>query len=220
MRLKRQSRRAKVARMAKRTGSAAAERPRAIGTLLVIACGATALALLRDARRRNMARDRALAAGRRGMRAADRGARFVGGSVKGAARKTTAPVRHADRDYDDVTLTHKVESEILGPPGAPKGAVSVNASYGVVELRGQVERQEDVKALGDAAAKVAGVKDVHNLLHTPGSPPKHSPISTPEEVRARAEHAPPRSRFARKRATSRPAEEPMVQRAAERSDRS
>jgi osmotically-inducible protein OsmY len=108
-------------------------------------------------------------------------------SAKGAAHEATAPVRHSGREYDDVTLARKVESEVLGGEDAPKGQVVVNARDGVVELRGEVKRPEDVTALGAAAAKVAGVKDVHNLLHTPGSEPKTSPVSDAAEVRERAE---------------------------------
>ena len=70
---------------------------------------------------------------------------------------------------------------------AQKGSVVVNARDGVVELRGEVERPEDVTALGAATEKVAGVKGVNNLLHTPGSEPKPSPVSDPAEVRERAE---------------------------------
>jgi hypothetical protein len=109
--------------------------------------------------------------------------------AKGALKEATASVRHSGREYDDVTLARKVESEVLGSEDAPKGSVVVNASDGVVELRGEVKRPEDVRGLGDAAAKVAGVKSVNNLLHTPGSEPKTSPPSDPEEVRERAEHS-------------------------------
>jgi osmotically-inducible protein OsmY len=110
-------------------------------------------------------------------------------AVKGAAAKATAPIREKTRDYDDTTLARKVESEIFGPEGAdfPKGAISVNAQHGTVELRGQVEREDQIEAIGKAAGKVAGVKDVHNLLHTPGTEPKHAPVSEPDEVRARAD---------------------------------
>jgi hypothetical protein len=108
--------------------------------------------------------------------------------AKGALKEATASVRHSGREYDDVTLARKVESEVLGSEDAPKGSVVVNASDGVVELRGEVKRPEDVRGLGDAAAKVAGVKSVNNLLHTPGSEPKTSPPSDPAEVRERAEH--------------------------------
>lgn len=109
--------------------------------------------------------------------------------AKGAAYEATAPVRQPEREYDDVTLARKVESEVLGGEDAPKGSVVVNARDGVVELRGEVKRPEDVKGLGAAAAKVAGVKDVNNLLHTPGSEPKTSPVSDPDEVRERAERS-------------------------------
>jgi osmotically-inducible protein OsmY len=107
--------------------------------------------------------------------------------TKGAAQEATAQVRHSGREYDDVTLARKVESEVLGGDDAPKGSVVVNARDGVVELRGEVESPEDVKALGAAAEKVAGVNGVNNLLHTPGSEPETSPISDPDEVRERAE---------------------------------
>ena len=107
--------------------------------------------------------------------------------TKGAVHEATAPVRHSGREYDDVTLARKVESEVLGGNAAVKGSVVVNARDGVVELRGEVERPEDVEALGAAAEKVAGVRDVNNLLHTPGSEPETSPVSDPDEVRERAE---------------------------------
>jgi osmotically-inducible protein OsmY len=107
--------------------------------------------------------------------------------AKGAVQEATTPVRHSGREYDDVTLARKVESEVLGDADVPKGDVVVSAQNGVVELRGEVKRPEDLKDLGAAAAKVAGVQGVNNLLHTPGSEPKHSPVSDPADVRDRAE---------------------------------
>jgi osmotically-inducible protein OsmY len=107
--------------------------------------------------------------------------------AKGAVQEATSSVRHAGREYDDVTLARKVESEILRDADVPKGDVVVSAQNGVVELRGQVKRPEDLKDLGAAAANVAGVQGVNNLLHTPGSEPKHSPVSDPADVRERAE---------------------------------
>ena len=107
--------------------------------------------------------------------------------AKGVVQEATSPVRHAGREYDDVTLARKVESEILRDADAPKGAVAVSAQHGVVELRGVVGDAEELEALGKAAAKVTGVQGVNNLLHTPGSEPKHSPVSDPADVRERAE---------------------------------
>ena len=160
-------------------------------TIPLIGAGAAAagVAVLLDKRRRNMARDRAAAVVRRGAELAASKADYAKGLAKGAAHVATEPVRKEDGEYDDVTLARKVESEIFRPEDAPKGDVSVNAQNGVVELRGEVKRPEQVKELGEAAARVEGVTEVHNLLHTPGSPPKHSPPSEPEDVRARAKES-------------------------------
>jgi osmotically-inducible protein OsmY len=155
--------------------------------LVALGAGIAALAglfgLLRNRNRREKARSVASGAagsvGTTAQKAVER--------TKGTAHEVTAPVRHSGREYDDVTLARKVESEVLGGDDAPKGSVVVNARDGVVELRGEVESPEDVRALGAAAEKVAGVKDVSNLLHTPGSEPETSPVSDPNEVRERAE---------------------------------
>ena len=152
--------------------------------------GAAWLGNYLDKRRRHVARDRAAAAGRDAGDALERRAQQVAGAVKGAAHSAAAPLR-GGREYDDVTLARKVETELFRPPDAPKDSVNVNVQHGIVELRGEVKRPEDIEELGDAAAQVEGVKEVRNLLHTAGSPPKHSPPSEPDEVRERAATAKP-----------------------------
>ena len=87
--------------------------------------------------------------------------RKAAGKVKGAASSVTG-----SKDYDDVTLARKVESELFRPADAPKGRVSVNVNDGVVELRGELPDQKQIDELGDNAKKIDGVKDVRNLLHT------------------------------------------------------
>ena len=84
------------------------------------------------------------------------------GKVKGAASSVKR------KDYDDVTLAHKVESELFRPADVPKGAISVNVNDGVVELRGELSDQQQIDELGHNAKKIDGVKDVRNLLHTAG----------------------------------------------------
>ena len=54
--------------------------------------------------------------------------------------------------------------------GAHKGRISINAEDGVVFLRGTLEHQEDIQRLGKAAREIAGVREVENLLHAPGTP--------------------------------------------------
>jgi osmotically-inducible protein OsmY len=87
--------------------------------------------------------------------------RKAAGKVKGAAASVTG-----SKDYDDVTLARKVETELFRPADAPKGAVSVNVNDGVVELRGELPDQQQIDELGESARKIGGVKDVRNLLHT------------------------------------------------------
>jgi osmotically-inducible protein OsmY len=150
------------------------------------AAAAGAIAVFANRRRRHIARDRAAAIARRSAQQVNRQAQYMSGVVGGAAHMATSKVRSQERSYDDTTLARKVESELFRPADAPKGSVNVNVHDGIVELRGEVERSEDLEALAKAAARVDGVRDVHNLLHTPGSPPLHSPPSDPDEVRARA----------------------------------
>jgi osmotically-inducible protein OsmY len=71
---------------------------------------------------------------------------------------------------DDVTLTRKVESEIFRDADAPKDRISVNTEHGVVYLRGEVDRPEQIESLVAGAQKVQGVERVENLLHLPGTP--------------------------------------------------
>ena len=158
------------------------------GTIVFAAGAGTAwLASYLDKRRRSIARDKVAALARDAAATIDRKKQHVAGVVKGVAHETAAGARREEREYDDVTLARKVESEIFRPPDAPKDSVSVNVQHGIVELRGEVKRPEDVEGLAGAAARVEGVEEVRNLLHTPASPPKHSPPSDPEEVRARAD---------------------------------
>jgi osmotically-inducible protein OsmY len=87
--------------------------------------------------------------------------RKVAGRAKGAVQSVGG-----GKDYDDVTLARKVETELFRPADVPKGAISVNVNDGVVELRGELPDQEQIDELGKTARKVSGVKDVRNLLHT------------------------------------------------------
>jgi hypothetical protein len=171
-------------------GARASRPARTRGRALGAGLTGAALAYLFDPqsgrRRRHVLRDRALSVGRRGARRTARRVEYAAGTAIGRGKGAVADIASREREYDDATLARKVESEIFRPADAPKGSVSVNVQYGVVELRGAVEPSEQAERLGAAAAAVDGVKRVENLLHTPGSPPKHSPPSSPAEVRERA----------------------------------
>ena len=73
------------------------------------------------------------------------------------------------RTYDDGTLKAKVESELFRDEHAVKGAININAQEGVVQLRGELPSLDLISALVERTRKIHGVKDVENLLHTPGT---------------------------------------------------
>ena len=110
----------------------------------------------------------AVAIGAAGIAATRGGRALLFGKAKAA---TNAVTPGGTKEYDDVTLARKVESEIFRPEDAPKSSVNVNAENGVVFLRGQVKTPEEIEALETAASKVDGVTAVNNLLHTPGTEP-------------------------------------------------
>jgi hypothetical protein len=120
-------------------------------------------------RRRHGTRDRALSRVRRSERRAARRARRAESHAVGVARRALN-ARHRRREpVDDVTLAHKVESELFRRPDVPKGSISVNAEDGVVFLRGAIDREEDIARLETETRRIAGVRDVENLLHTRGT---------------------------------------------------
>lgn len=101
--------------------------------------------------------------------AQDLGAR-AGGAVAAATSETTIP-------ENDQALKAKVESEVLGASEVPKDRISIDVADGIVALRGEVEDREIMQALDEKVRKVAGVRDVQNLLHLPGEvPPNLSPL--------------------------------------------
>jgi hypothetical protein len=130
-------------------------------------------------RRRHVAFDRLIALVRRGKEESERKARYAAGVAKGAAYEAAGAGDGAE-SLPDPDLANKVRTEIFRGADAPKGDVNVNAENGVVYLRGEVKTPEDVERLAEEARRVSGVRDVVNLLHTPGQP-----APTKETVTAR-----------------------------------
>lgn len=121
-------------------------------------------------RRRATARDRGLATLRR------LGRRAQGAAIRaeGMKAKATHLREEPKGEIDDVTLAHKVETEIFRPADVPKGKIVVNAENGKVVLRGEAETAELLEELVAKARKVQGVREVESLLHLPGEPaPTH-----------------------------------------------
>ncbi len=70
---------------------------------------------------------------------------------------------------DDAVLTDRVKSEIFRDADLSSGQVNVNTEFGKVVLRGEVESEDMVRQLVDAARNVQGVEDVESLLTVAGS---------------------------------------------------
>ena len=121
-------------------------------------------------RRRSTIRDRVLAFFRRTGRQAGRAGQTAKSQAYGMTQKAVHLKERPKEQPDDATLTAKVETELFRDPAVPKGDINVNAENGVVYLRGQVEDESLIEALGKSAKKIQGVRGVENLLHPPGTP--------------------------------------------------
>ena len=147
-------------------------------SLLFAAAGAAAAWFLdpeNGTRRRHVVRDKAFKYVRRGGSEAVRREDYAAGVAKGAVYEAT-PSRgdgEAAERLNDPALARKVETEIFRSADAPKGKVSVNVEDGIVYLRGEVAKQDAIDRLVEQAGRVDGVRDVENLLHTPGTPAPH-----------------------------------------------
>jgi hypothetical protein len=137
-------------------------------------------------RRRQLVRDRTTAAFRRRARRIERQANYRQGKVVGLAHAITHR-GHAAPELDDVSLVRKVESELFRDRTIPKGRISINADSGIVVLRGQLEDSQQIQRIAREVRKVAGVRDVENLLHSPAVPaPASHPHGDPRTARGRA----------------------------------
>ena len=121
-------------------------------------------------RRRSMTRDRVLAFFRRTGHQAGRAGQAAKSQAYGVTQKALHLKDRTKEEPDDATLAHKVETELFRDADVPKGDINVNAENGVVYLRGQVADEGLVETLGKSARKIQGVREVENLLHTPGTP--------------------------------------------------
>jgi osmotically-inducible protein OsmY len=121
-------------------------------------------------RRRALLRDRTSGTVNRTVRTAGRAQRAASAELYGIGQKLTHLREEQEVAPDDATLAQKVMSELFRDRDVPKGNINVNAEHGVVYLRGQVGRPEDIERIESKVRAIAGVGDVENLLHLPGTP--------------------------------------------------
>jgi osmotically-inducible protein OsmY len=140
--------------------------------LLAASLGAAAAFLLdpdRGRARRARLADQAAAWTRRLWRGAQRRSRLLVSRAAGGVKAMRAS-NGVGVPPNDATLKDRVESELLGDPTVPKGAINTNAEQGIVVLRGEVPDDEMRADLERRAAQIRGVWYVENLLHLPGEP--------------------------------------------------
>jgi osmotically-inducible protein OsmY len=78
---------------------------------------------------------------------------------------------------DDATLAQKVRSEVLGREDFRHYGISVDATDGVVHLRGELPTPSRIDELVAAVSHVYGVRRVESYLHLPGAPaPNKQPV--------------------------------------------
>lgn len=107
---------------------------------------------------------------RGGLRIGERVVRSVGSEAWGIVQDARHLGRKPKPEMDDVTLARKVESEIFRGRSTSKATVNVNVVDGVVWLRGEVKRPEQVRRLEQKARSVPEVRGVENLLHLVKTP--------------------------------------------------
>ena len=127
-----------------------------------------ALAYLFDPDNGRKRRKKAIKRTTKALRQTGRKGQAVGAKAQGLKEKATHRSEQEKPQPDDVTLVRKVESEIFRDADVPKGQINVNVEDGVVYLRGELEQPDLIQDLESQARKVQGVRDVENLLHTPG----------------------------------------------------
>jgi hypothetical protein len=136
--------------------------------LLDPAQGRRRRALIRDkvARmRRVMTRDMPHTVEKRG--------RYARGIARGIVHETTEALQFNGHpvESDNETLVARVRSEVLRDERIKAGEIHVDAYDGCVTLRGQLQHPNDIRRIVRDSANVAGVREVRNFLHLPGTPP-------------------------------------------------
>ena len=120
--------------------------------------------------RRVKARDRTAALARRGLRKGETKLRRAASRAAGTAERVVRHEPSTKKVLDDAGLAAKVETMLFGNPLVPKGALNVNVEEGVVIVRGEVEERGRIDTIERAVRRIKGVREVRNLLHTPGTP--------------------------------------------------
>jgi osmotically-inducible protein OsmY len=117
--------------------------------------------------RRARLRDQVGASVRRAQDRADKLSRHTSNVIEG---KKAELAGDGDRSMDDATVADRIRSEVLGRPGLDAGGLVVDVQDGVAHLRGEMQDEARITEVVAMTRSVAGVRDVENLIHVPGTP--------------------------------------------------
>jgi len=152
----------------------AISRGQAVWLAICCSIGTTALTMLFDPRqgrrRRSMLRERGMARLRRVSRAMGTMWRGAAADAYGMSHRIVHLVPRETEVTDDETLRQRVESQLFRDRHIPKGNVNISAEHGTVILRGELDSPAEVVQLAERVLRIPGVRGVHNLLHTHGTP--------------------------------------------------
>lgn len=126
--------------------------------------------------RRARLKDQAAARVRRPVRTAEdqyrKKSKLARDRAAGIAHEATTSA--AERvPEDDRALVDKVRSEVFGGEDWRPYTINVDAVDGVVTLRGQLDRRDQIEAAETGAGRVPGVRRVESFLHLPGEQPRN-----------------------------------------------
>jgi len=142
--------------------------------ILAAAAGATVVFLLdpqQGARRRAVTRDRLVGVANQVGKAAQHTGRIAVARAQGMTQRATSLATSSAEVANDATLIARVESEAFrGTEQDLKAFVNLNSIDGIVFIRGEVPKREQIHEIEKRVRRVRGVRDVENLMHVPGTP--------------------------------------------------
>jgi osmotically-inducible protein OsmY len=118
--------------------------------------------------RRAMARDRMNGVMRRGKLNMERQTRYREGQVEGLMHQVRTRGQEGPV-VDDIALKDRIESEVFGRRGFPKGKVNVEVIDGRARLDGELDTESEIDEVMDEVKAVQGVTEVESYLHMKGT---------------------------------------------------
>jgi osmotically-inducible protein OsmY len=136
--------------------------------------------------RRASLRDRTLSELRTTRERAEGKSRHLSNLAKGAMSELASPGPD-DLAPDDTKIAGRIRSEVFGAADVPKDRIALTVVDGVAELRGELDSDEEIRAIGERVSYVPGVREVRNLMRAHGSaaPNKKDALEASDEAKKR-----------------------------------